>query len=305
MKYVGFGTMGQISEEFFMIRSMTGFAAAEREFAGGMLVIELRSVNHRYLELQLKLDEQLRTFEPLVRELVAARLGRGKVECRMSLIQRQESSEQDDLNQTVLKRLKQLSADIQQHFPQSQPLRVAEILHWPGVLMQQGIGQEALAAEIKAGLQQVLQEINDARAREGARLQTMILERLQGMEQIVSRVKPLLPLQIKAYEEKLSAKLKEAAATISDERLGQEMTLFMQRIDVDEELTRLGAHIEEVRRILSEDTAVGKRLDFLMQELNREANTLGSKSVSIEVSRASMELKVLIEQMREQIQNIE
>lgn len=288
-----------------MIRSMTGFAAAEREFAGGMLVIELRSVNHRYLELQLKLDEQLRTFEPLVRELVAARLGRGKVECRMSLIQRQDSSEQNELNQTVLQRLKQLSADIQQHFPQSQPLRVVEILHWPGVLMQQGIGQEALTAEIKAGLQQVLQDMNDARAREGARLQAMILERLQGMERIVSRVKPLLPLQIKAYEEKLSAKLKEAAATISDERLGQEMTLFMQRIDVDEELTRLGAHIEEVRRILSEDTAVGKRLDFLMQELNREANTLGSKSVSIEVSRASMELKVLIEQMREQIQNIE
>lgn len=288
-----------------MIRSMTGFAAAEREFAGGMLVIELRSVNHRYLELQLKLDEQLRTFEPLVRELVAARLGRGKVECRMSLIQRQDSSEQNELNQTVLQRLKQLSADIQQHFPQSQPLRVVEILHWPGVLMQQGIGQEALTAEIKAGLQQVLQDMNDARAREGARLQAMILERLQGMEKIVSRVKPLLPLQIKAYEEKLSAKLKEAAATISDERLGQEMTLFMQRIDVDEELTRLGAHIEEVRRILSEDTAVGKRLDFLMQELNREANTLGSKSVSIEVSRASMELKVLIEQMREQIQNIE
>lgn len=288
-----------------MIRSMTGFAAAEREFAGGMLVIELRSVNHRYLELQLKLDEQLRAFEPLVRELVAARLGRGKVECRMSLIQRQDSSEQNELNQTVLQRLKQLSADIQQHFPQSQPLRVVEILHWPGVLMQQGIGQEALTAEIKAGLQQVLQDMNDARAREGARLQAMILERLQGMEKIVSRVKPLLPLQIKAYEEKLSAKLKEAAATISDERLGQEMTLFMQRIDVDEELTRLGAHIEEVRRILSEDTAVGKRLDFLMQELNREANTLGSKSVSIEVSRASMELKVLIEQMREQIQNIE
>jgi uncharacterized protein (TIGR00255 family) len=288
-----------------MICSMTGFAAAEREFANGILVIELRSVNHRYLELQLKLDEQLRVFEPLVRELIAARLGRGKVECRMSLIQRQDSSEQSQLNQSALLRLKQLSADIQQHFPQSQPLRVAEILHWPGVLMQNGVSQEVLADEIRTGLQQVLQDMGDARAREGARLKAMILERLQGVEHIIVRVKPLLPQQIRAYEERLVAKLKEAAATISDERLGQEMTLFMQRIDVDEELTRLGAHVEEVRRILNEDTAVGKRLDFLMQELNREANTLGSKSVSIEVSRASMELKVLIEQMREQIQNIE
>jgi len=288
-----------------MICSMTGFAAIEREIADGILVIELRSVNHRYLELQLKLEEQLRAFEPLVRELIAAQLGRGKVECRMSLIQRLDSTEQAQLNPMALQRLKQLTSDVEQHFPQSQPLRVAEILHWPGVLTQQGVNQETLANEIRTGLHQVLQDMSEARAREGAKLKAMILERLQGMEHIVARVKPLLPLEIKAYQERLVAKLKDAMATISDERLSQEMTLFMQRIDVDEELTRLGAHIEEVRRILDEDSVVGKRLDFIMQELNREANTLGSKSVSIEVSRASMELKVLIEQMREQIQNIE
>lgn len=288
-----------------MICSMTGFAAIEREIADGILVIELRSVNHRYLELQLKLDDQLRAFEPLVRELIAAQLGRGKVECRMSLIQRLDSSEQAQLNHMAIQRLKQLTSDVEQHFPQSQALRVAEILHWPGVLTQQGVNQETLANEIRSGLQQVLQDMSGARAREGAKLKAMVLERLQGMEQILALVKPLLPLQIKAYQERLVTKLKEAMATISDERLSQEMTLFMQRIDVDEELTRLTAHIEEVRRILNEDTTVGKRLDFLMQELNREANTLGSKSVSVEVSRASMELKVLIEQMREQIQNIE
>ena len=288
-----------------MICSMTGFAAIEREIADGILVIELRSVNHRYLELQLKLDEQLRTFEPLVRELIAAKLGRGKVECRMSLIQRLDSSEQAELNQTALLRLKQLAADVQQHFPDSQALRVAEILHWPGVISQQGADQDTLAEEIRSGLQQVLLDMSNARAREGARLKALMLERLQGVERVVAQVKPLLPLQVQAYQERLVGKLKEALATISDERLSQEMTLFMQRVDVDEELTRLGAHIEEVRRILDEDSAVGKRLDFLMQELNREANTLGSKSVSIEVSRASMELKVLIEQMREQIQNIE
>lgn len=288
-----------------MICSMTGFAAVEREIAGGILVIELRSVNHRYLELQLKLDDGLRSFEPLVRELIAARLGRGKVECRMSLIQQQDSGEQGRLNQVALQRLQQLSMEVQQHFPQSQPLRIAEILHWPGVLMRQGSDQEALASEIRTGLQQVLQDMGEARAREGAKLKAMILERLQGMEQIITQVKPQLPLQVKAYKERLAAKLKEALASLSDERINQEMALFMQRVDVDEELTRLMAHIGEVRRILNEDAGAGKRLDFLMQELNREANTLGSKSVSIEVSRASMELKVLIEQMREQIQNIE
>jgi len=288
-----------------MICSMTGFAAIEREIADGILVIELRSVNHRYLELQLKLDDQLRIFEPLIRELIAAKLGRGKVECRMSLIQRLDSGEKSQLNHTALQRLKQLASDVQEHFPQSQPLRVAEVLHWPGVLNQQGGNQEMLSQEIRSGLQQILQDMSDARAREGARLKTLILERLTGVEQIVARVKPLLPPQIQAYEERLRAKLQEAVVTLSDERLGQEITLFMQRVDVDEELTRLSAHVAEVRRILDEDMAVGKRLDFLMQELNREANTLGSKSVSIEVSRASMELKVLIEQMREQIQNIE
>jgi uncharacterized protein (TIGR00255 family) len=301
----GFGTMSQISQDYFMICSMTGFAAIEREIADGILVIELRSVNHRYLELQLKLDDQLRSFEPVVRELIAAKLGRGKVECRMSLIQRLDSGEKSQLNHTALQRLKQLASDVQEHFPQSQPLRIAEILHWPGVLTQQGSNQETLNHEIRTALQQLLQDMSDARAREGARLKALILERLNGVEQIVARVKPLLPPQIQAYEERLRTKLQEAMVTLSDERLGQEITLFMQRVDVDEELTRLCAHVEEVRRILDEDTAVGKRLDFLMQELNREANTLGSKSVSIEVSRASMELKVLIEQMREQIQNIE
>jgi uncharacterized protein (TIGR00255 family) len=284
---------------------MTGFAALERETADGILIIELRSVNHRYLELQLKLDEQMRAYEPLVRELVTARLGRGKVECRMSLVQRPDSGEQAQLNQTALQRLTQLATEVQQRLPQSPALTVAEILHWPGVLATQGINQETLAREVRSGLLQVLQELSDTRAREGAKLKAMILERLASMEQIVAQVKPLLPLQTKAYQERLSAKLQEALVGVSDERISQEMALFIQRADVDEELTRLSAHIEEVQRILNNDMAAGKRLDFLMQELNREANTLGSKSVSIEVTRASMELKVLIEQMREQIQNIE
>ena len=287
-----------------MICSMTGFAAIEREIADGVLIIELRSVNHRYLELQMKLDDNVRTLEPLIREQIAAKLGRGKVECRMSLMSSLDRA-QMELDTDTLQRLSQLAGEVQQQFPQHQPLSIAEILHWPGVLKSQGVNQEALTEEVRAGLSQVLQDMSDSRMREGAKLKAMILERLVAMEQVITSIKPLLPLQIKAYQERLATKLQETLASASEDRLSQELAIFMQRVDVDEELTRLYAHITEVRRILNADAAAGKRLDFLMQELNREANTLGSKSVSLEVSHASMELKVLIEQMREQIQNIE
>ena len=287
-----------------MICSMTGFAAIEREIADGVLIIELRSVNHRYLELQMKLDDNVRTLEPLIREQIAAKLGRGKVECRMSLMSSLDRA-QMELDTDTLQRLSQLAGEVQQQFPQHQPLSIAEILHWPGVLKSQGVNQEALTEEVRAGLSQVVQDMSDSRMREGAKLKAMILERLVAMEQVITSIKPLLPLQIKAYQERLATKLQETLASASEERLSQELAIFMQRVDVDEELTRLYAHITEVRRILNADAAAGKRLDFLMQELNREANTLGSKSVSLEVSHASMELKVLIEQMREQIQNIE
>lgn len=288
-----------------MIFSMTGFAALERETASGILIIELRSVNHRYLELQLKLDDNVRSFEPLVRELVAAKLGRGKVECRMSLMQRAGQAKQAQLDDAVLQQLAQMAATVQQHFPQSQPLGVADILRWPGVLLSDSLNHEALAGEIQASLTQALQDLADSRSREGAKLKALILERLSEMEQQIAQVKPLLPLQIKAYQDRLTAKFQETMKNVDEERIGQELILFAQRIDVDEELTRLTAHMSEVKRILEANGAAGKRLDFLMQELNREANTLGSKSVSTEVTQVSMALKVLIEQMREQIQNIE
>lgn len=288
-----------------MIFSMTGFAASEREVADGVLIAELRSVNHRYLELQLKLDDNLRSFEPLVRELVMAKLGRGKVECRLSLMQRADRAMQAELDDGALQQLAKMTAKAQQHFPQSQSLSVADILRWPGVVVSNGVNNAMLADEIRASLTQVLQELADSRSREGAKLKALILERLAAMEKLVEQVKPLLPLQIKAYQERLTAKLQEAMKSLDEERIRQELIMFAQRADVDEELTRLSAHIGEVKRILDADSAAGKRLDFLMQELNREANTLGSKSVSTEVSQVSMALKVLIEQMREQIQNIE
>ena len=288
-----------------MIYSMTGFASLERQLANGVLVVELRSVNHRYLELHMKLDENLRSFEPVVRELITAKLGRGKVECRMSLVQRGATDKALSLDEEVLTNLSEVATQIQKRFPTSQALSVAEILHWPGVVQNQQGDNAQLAEEIKSALKQILEDMTASRAREGAKMKALILERLVDAEQIVATVKPLLPMQVKAYQEKLTAKLQEALKSVDEDRVRQELVLFAQKIDVDEELTRLTAHVSEVKRILDADQAAGKRLDFLMQELNREANTLGSKSVSTEVSQASMSLKVLIEQMREQIQNIE
>jgi len=288
-----------------MIFSMTGFASLEREIADGVLVIELRSVNHRYLELQMKLEESLRSFEPLARDLIAAKLGRGKVECRMSLMKRNDASKQTELDTAVLQQLAQMAQAVQQYFPESRSLSVADVLRWPGVMSGESVNQDQLAETIKLALNQVLDDMAAARAREGEKLKAIILERLAEIEILVAKVKPLLPTQIKAYQEKLTQKLLETMKTVDEDRIRQELVLFAQRIDVDEELSRLTAHISEVKRILDANGAAGKRLDFLMQELNREANTLGSKSVSTEVSQTAMNLKILIEQMREQIQNIE
>jgi len=288
-----------------MIYSMTGFASLEREIANGVLVVELRSVNHRYLELQMKLDDSLRSVEPQVRELITAKLGRGKVECRMSLMKKSSAAKSAELDSAALQQLAQMSSIVKQQFPDSQSLSVADILRWPGVIASDATNNESLADDVKAALDQVLQDMSDSRAREGAKMRALILERLAEMEALVAQVKTLMPLQIKAYQERLTTKFHEIIKGVDEERVRQELVLFAQRVDVDEELTRLTAHISEVRRILDADAPAGKRLDFLMQELNREANTLGSKSISTESSQVSMGLKILIEQMREQIQNIE
>jgi len=288
-----------------MIYSMTGFAALEREVDSGVLLLELRAVNHRYLELHLRMDDALRSIEPAVREAITARLGRGKVECRLSLAAPVGASSKAELDISTLQLLKHFSTEVKQQFPQSAELTVADILRWPGVLSSEQVTADTLRDDVLALLAQGLQELADARSREGEKLKDIILERVGLIEQQVAKVRPLLPALIQTYQEKLTAKMHEVLQTADDERIRQELTLFVQKIDVDEELGRLTTHLQEVRRILAAGGAVGKRLDFLMQELNREANTLGSKSASTETSQVSMELKVLIEQMREQIQNLE
>ena len=288
-----------------MIFSMTGYAAQEKSLDNATLILELRAVNSRYLDLHFKLDDNLRSLEPLMRELIGEQLSRGKIECKLNLMARTTTPQAAQIDPAMLQQLAAMQAIAKQHFPQSRELSVADILRWPGVLISEAGAESKLAEEVKVLLQEGLQALNASRAREGEKLKALILERLAQIEQLVETVKPLLPTLTQEYQAKLEAKLNDSLKNLDPERLAQELVLFAQRIDVDEELSRLTAHISEVKRILNSDAPAGKRLDFLMQELNREANTLGSKSVAVETTKVSMELKVLIEQMREQIQNIE
>jgi uncharacterized protein (TIGR00255 family) len=288
-----------------MIQSMTGYAALARETAQGSLFIELKSVNNRFLDLQFRVVEELRAIEPGLRELIAAKIGRGKVDCRVSFTPAAAAGKQLALNTELLQRLVQLEREVRAALPDAQPLRSGEVLHWPGMLGDAATKPDDLREPALALLREALAELCATRVREGAKLKDMILERVAKMQALVDQVTPLLPLAIAAYQEKLAARLREALAANDEERIRQEIAVFGIKVDVAEELNRLAAHLQEVRRVLDAGGAAGKRLDFLMQELNREANTLGSKSVSKEVSEAAIELKLLIEQMREQIQNIE
>lgn len=286
------------------ISSMTGFAAVSGEVPGGRLALELKSVNHRYLEFQTRMPEDLRSLEHLMRELVAAKLTRGKVDCRVTFtpVATRESLAP---NEAALTALAELQSAIKSKFP-ARELSVWEIMHAPGVMAAEALGTDEAREKLLALLRQAIEELNATRAREGEKLAQMLVERLNGIDGLVKQVTPLIPQLVSAYQEKLTAKLTEAmAAAGSDERVKQEVVLFASRIDVAEELNRLSTHVNEVKRVIKGGGTVGKRLDFLMQELNREANTLGSKSVSTEATNVSVELKVLIEQMREQIQNIE
>jgi uncharacterized protein (TIGR00255 family) len=288
-----------------MISSMTGFAAAARESASASLAVELKTVNHRYLEFQTRIPEELRPLEPAMREAVAAKLTRGKVDCRVTYTSLATAAKSLVPDAEAMAALHAASHQVVARFPDARPLSVSEILHWPGVLADAAISPEALKDELMALFDRAIVELNASRLREGEKLEAVLRERLDGMEALVKQAQPLMPGVIRAFQEKLAAKLAEAAAAPTDERVNQEVVLYAARIDVDEELSRLVTHIAEFRRVLDRGGACGKRLDFLCQELNREANTLGSKSVSSEITRISVELKVLIEQMREQVQNIE
>lgn len=288
-----------------MTVSMTGFAAKEFSSAQGILMLELKSVNSRYLDLQFKLDDCCRAFEFGLREIIKATLQRGKVECKLQFVPKGLEVQSVNVNQAVIATLNELSQQIQNAMPEVKPLSVNEVLNWPEVLVQSKLDIGALEADATKLVSETLVVLQEVRQAEGEKLGAIINEKLDAMQQIVEHIKPAMVGLVKAHQEKLTLKLKEAMQTLDDERVSQEMVLFAQRADVDEELSRLTVHIDAVRKLLTKPGPVGKRLDFMMQEMNREANTLGAKSLSIDSTKAAMDLKVLIEQMREQIQNIE
>jgi uncharacterized protein (TIGR00255 family) len=288
-----------------MIASMTGFAAAAQESAHGSLAVELKTVNHRYLEFQTRIPEELRPLEPAMREAVGNKLTRGKVDCRVTFTPVSTAARSLVPDAAALATLRAASQLVVAQFPEARAMSVSEILHWPGVLADESLSAEKLKEQVLGLLERAIADLNASRVREGGKLDAVLRERLDKMAELVREAGPLIPAAMRAFQEKLSAKLAEASASPSDERVHQEVVLYAARIDVDEELARLNTHISEFRRVLDRGGACGKRLDFLCQELNREANTLGSKSVANEMTRISVELKVLIEQIREQVHNIE
>ena len=288
-----------------MIFSMTGYSTVARELPQGTLNLDLRAVNHRFLDIQFRMQEELRVVEPGLRELIASKVSRGKLECRLGITQATAGVASLDLDQELTLQLARLGSQVQALLPDSEPIRIIDVLRWPGVLASNALPPEELRDACAALAHDALEDFNRFRAREGERLKAFILERVARMEELVATIAPRMPQVLAAYQEKLTARLREAIGSADDDRVRQELALFMTRSDVDEEISRLGTHLAEVRRVLDRGGTVGKRLDFLMQELNREANTLGSKAADDDVSRTAVELKVLIEQMREQVQNIE
>ncbi|MCG2633944.1 MAG: YicC family protein [Gammaproteobacteria bacterium] len=290
-----------------MIRSMTAFARAENSSELGDLVWELRSVNHRYLDISIRLPDHLRSIESQLRTRVGKYASRGKVELGLRY-QPAELTDRIELNPDKIGQLFEACTRVATttDAPAMADITPLEILRWPGVLHEsRGPDRETLAAAALTLLDSALQELKETREREGARLETMLTERLDQMAQISQQVALDMPGILAELKEKLLARLGEIKGELDPIRLEQEIVLAAQKIDVAEELDRLQAHIAEIRDVLRRNEPVGRRLDFLMQELNREANTLSSKSITTSNTRAAVDLKVLIEQMREQVQNIE
>lgn len=286
-----------------MIRSMTAFAAGERNTPWGTLGCELRAVNHRFLELGVRLADDLRAVEPALREKVANRISRGKLELNLRL----RSTADDGSLQVNPARVAQLAAigrNLQEHFP-AMRVEMTDLLQFPGVLQSQAGDPAALHAEALSLLDEVLSQFVEAREREGGKLATVILERVDAIARHAADARTLMPAIRAGQKQKLENRLADLPQPMDPGRFEQELVIALQKLDVDEELDRLDSHIAELRRVLKQKDAVGRRLDFLLQEFNREANTFGSKSVDARTSALAVELKVLIDQIREQAQNIE
>ena len=286
-----------------MIRSMTAYAGGERATPWGTLGCELRSVNHRFLEVGTRLPEELRALEPQLRERVAARISRGKLDLVMRL-RAPEAAPSLAVDDVLVDQLGDLARRLHSRFPDMR-INFTDLLQYPGVLRGEATDAAALQAEALALLEEVVDGFVAAREREGAKLTAAISERVDAVERIAGEVRELIPAIREGQRTKLAARMADLPHPVDPGRAEQELVMWLQKLDVDEELDRLGSHIGEIRRVLRQREPVGRRLDFLLQEFNREANTLGSKSVDSRTSNAAVELKVLIDQIREQVQNLE
>ncbi|MGH8025353.1 MAG: YicC/YloC family endoribonuclease [Pseudoxanthomonas sp.] len=286
-----------------MIRSMTAYATAERATEGGTLACELRAVNHRFLELGLRLPEELRVLEPALRERIASRIARGKLDFTLRL-RSPEGEGGLQLNASLVRQLSELALDMTARFPALRT-EFIDLLQYPGVLQARATDAEALQADALALLDTLLDQFVGAREREGEKLAAAIGERVDALAARAAEVRELIPVIRTGQRQKLEARLADLAQAPDPGRVEQELVLWLQKLDVDEELDRLDSHVKEIRRVLKQTEPVGRRLDFLLQEFNREANTLGSKSVDVRTTNIAVELKVLIDQIREQVQNIE
>tara|TARA_R110002096_G_scaffold374321_2_gene567981 strand:+ start:31140 stop:31994 length:855 start_codon:yes stop_codon:yes gene_type:complete len=284
---------------------MTAFASCEEEVSGYTLIWELRSVNHRYLDVSARLPEIFRSVEAPIRETVAQYLKRGKVDCNLFYKKENQTEEKIEINEGRLNELLRATATIEKSISQSQAISALDILRWPGIQAEIREDLEPIHQAALSLLNQTLEQLVHAREREGSNIAEMVESRCQQIAQQMVLAKNRLPEVQQQLRDKLQKKIDTLLEEPEQSRLEQEVVYFLQKMDVEEELDRLDSHIKEVRRILTQQEPVGRRLDFLMQELNREANTLGSKSADIQTTNVSVELKVLIEQMREQIQNIE
>jgi uncharacterized protein (TIGR00255 family) len=288
-----------------MIASMTGFARREASGAWGTLACELRSVNHRFLEIGFRLPEEMRSLEPELRQLAMRELKRGKVDCTVTYRAPEGAARALDLDADTLQRLLARVREVAAALPAQHTIDVLEVLRWPGVIREAEGGNEALFDAFRQLYSEALKELAATRAREGARLKELIEQRCASLETLVAQVHARLPEVQARIRARLAERVAELTANVDSERLEQEVAILLQRLDVAEELDRLTGHIAETRRVIGGREPAGRRLDFLMQELNREANTLSSKSQDLETTRAAVDMKVAVEQMREQVQNVE
>ena len=288
-----------------MTASMTSFGRIEETTPWGHVIWEIRTVNHRYLEINLRLPEEFRQMEAGIRERISQSIKRGKVDCQF----RFEAADLDEralnINQSLASKVAEAASAVQASIDNAASINPMEVLRWPGVIERNKLDVDNMTSDVLALLDKAMDMVVDTRKTEGEKLKQMILERCQASEQIANDIRQQIPAIMHGLKDKLKARIEELCQEADQDRLEQELAYLAQKYDVAEELDRLAAHISEVSRVLNQGKPAGRRLDFLMQELNREANTLGSKAADIQYTNASVELKVLIEQMREQIQNIE